>query len=157
MHSIDRYISSQTFAITNAVRYPTFLLYDVKLEMPLVPMWTMHLLSHRWPATTIFRNDLYSKKIYRYFVEYSDKEATKKTRLESHQHTSTGEAVAMENNGSRISQAHQFQYVFQVFVSFIHMWPISILMNKPPLKLTWTCICMVYACMHALKLGRWWS
>jgi hypothetical protein len=38
------------------------------------------------------RNDLYSKKVYRYFVEYSDKEATKKTRLEAHTHTSTGEA-----------------------------------------------------------------
>ena len=38
------------------------------------------------------RNDKYSSKITRYFVEYSDKESTKKTRTEAEKTTSTGEA-----------------------------------------------------------------
>ena len=44
-------------------------------------------LEHLWP-----RSDKYSAKVFRYFVEYSEKESTKKSRVESHQQTSTGEA-----------------------------------------------------------------
>jgi hypothetical protein len=39
----------------------------------------------------LLRNDKYSAKVFRYFVEYSDKESSKKSRVESHQHSSTGE------------------------------------------------------------------
>lgn len=38
------------------------------------------------------RNDKYSSKVYRYFVEYSDKESVKKSRIEAEKTTSTEEA-----------------------------------------------------------------
>lgn len=41
-----------------------------------------------WPL----RNDKYSSKVFRYFVEYSDKESTKRVRTESERQTSTVEA-----------------------------------------------------------------
>ena len=38
------------------------------------------------------RNDKYASKVLKYFVEFSDKEATKKVRVESEKRTSTEEA-----------------------------------------------------------------
>ena len=40
----------------------------------------------------VLRNDKYSSKVFKYFVEYSDKESLKKSRIESERHESTGEA-----------------------------------------------------------------
>ena len=40
---------------------------------------------------SLLRNDKYSAKVFRYFVEYSEKESSKKSRVESHQQHSTGE------------------------------------------------------------------
>ena len=41
------------------------------------------------------RNDKYSSKIFRYFIEYSDKESTKKVRTELERRTSTEEASGL--------------------------------------------------------------
>ena len=64
----------------------------------------MHLLEQRVCSTLIFstysnplsfRNDKYSQKVFKYFVEYSDKESVKKTRLELERETTTHEAWNM--------------------------------------------------------------
>ena len=41
------------------------------------------------------RNDKYSEKVFKYFVDYSDKESKKKVYTESQQHTSTEEKALM--------------------------------------------------------------
>ena len=40
----------------------------------------------------ILRNDKYSKKVYKYFVEYADKKAKKKTHTEIERHSTQQEA-----------------------------------------------------------------
>ena len=50
----------------------------------------LHRASITGLVLTVFklRNDKYSAKVFRYFVEYSDKEAVKKTRTEAEKHQS---------------------------------------------------------------------
>ena len=46
-----------------------------------------------WHAYSVLaRNDKYSKKVFKYFVEYADKESKKKTLTELERTTTTGEA-----------------------------------------------------------------
>ena len=53
-------------------------------------MWLLHL-----ELGIDLRNDKYSKKVFKYFVEYADKQAQKKTRTELERHSSTGQAFVL--------------------------------------------------------------
>lgn len=69
----------------------------------MVPAWVVvKLLAHtpaNFPFASVYlqlscaslRNDKYSSKVQRYFVEYADKEFDKKTRTELQRHESTEE------------------------------------------------------------------
>ena len=58
------------------------------------------------------RSDKYSKKVFRYYVEYSDKESEKKVRTESRVHTTSQEA----SSGNTLGYG-----MFLIFFDFIQI------------------------------------